>query len=76
MMCADTLANRGFDVQVFDMGRRATGGRASVRYTQEVRLLLLINLLISLYQGGGTRKLIDIRLIFDFSFLFHCITTN
>ena len=53
MMCADTLANRGFDVQVFDMGRRATGGRASVRYTQEVRLLLLINLLISLYQGGG-----------------------
>ena len=35
-VCAETLALRGFDVHVFDMGRRATGGRASVRRTQEV----------------------------------------
>ena len=36
-MCADTLASKGIQVCVMDMGRRATGGRASVRYTQEVR---------------------------------------
>ena len=36
MLCADSLASKGFDVKVFDMGRRASGGRASVRHTQEV----------------------------------------
>lgn len=35
MMCADALKQKGFAVQVFDMGRRATGGRASSRRTQE-----------------------------------------
>merc|ERR1712176_1014289 len=35
MLCADSLASKGFDVKVFDMGRRASGGRASVRHTQE-----------------------------------------
>ena len=36
MVCAESLATKGFNVHVFDMGRRATGGRSSVRHTQEV----------------------------------------